>query len=98
MFSLPHDFPSEWHRFVAGTADFTATVKRDHFPYFTVGTDIALTAVQLYAIQDNELKSGTPQGLDLSALAARLKSDGAFQISLLPMQFWSVTIQRTSFW
>jgi hypothetical protein len=27
VFSLQHDFPGEWHRFVAGTADFTATVQ-----------------------------------------------------------------------
>jgi hypothetical protein len=86
VFSLQHDFPGEWHRFVAGTADFTATVKRDHFPYFTLGTDIALTAVQLHAIQDNELKP-TPQGLDpqaLQTLTDKLKTDGAFEISLAP--------------
>jgi Tc toxin complex TcA C-terminal TcB-binding domain len=82
VFSLPHDFPGEWHRFVAGTADFTATVKRDHFPYFTLGTDIALTAVQ-YA-QDDKLEFVTPQGLDLPALTTKLNTDGAFEMSLAP--------------
>jgi hypothetical protein len=80
VFSLPHDFPGEWHRFVAGTAGVTVTVKRDHFPYFTLGMDITLTAVQLYAIQNNELKPPvTPEGLNLPAT---LKTDGACEISL----------------
>jgi hypothetical protein len=83
-FSLQHDFLGAWHRFVAGTADFTATVKRDHFPYFTLGTDIVLSAVQLYAIQDNQLEFVTPQGLNLLALTEKLKTDGACDISLAP--------------
>jgi hypothetical protein len=82
VFSLQHDFPGEWHRFVAGTEDFTATLKRDHFPYFTLGTDIALTSLQLYAIQNNKLEFVTPQGLDLSALTDKLKTDGACDVSL----------------
>lgn len=97
VFSLQHDFPGEWHRFVAGSADFfTATVKRDHFPYFTLGTDITLSPVQLYAIQDNELKPPvTPDLLDpqtgqvdpeaLQKLTGKLnKPDGAGEISLAP--------------
>ena len=83
VFSLQHDFPGEWHRFVAGTADFTAMVKRDHFPYFTLGTDIALTAVQ-YA-KDDKLEFVPPQGRDpqaLQALTEKLKTDGACEISL----------------
>jgi len=84
VFCLKHDFPGEWHRFVAGTADFTATVKRDHFPYFTLGTDIALSSVQLYAIQNNKLEFVTPQDLDLAALTDKLKTDGACEVSLAP--------------
>ena len=63
------------------TADFTVTVKRDHFPYFNLGTDIAITDVQLYAIQNNELQPVPPQGLHLPA-QDKLKTDGAFEISL----------------
>jgi hypothetical protein len=86
VFSLPHDFPGEWHRFVTDrdAQNFTATVKRDHFPYFTLGMDIALTAVQ-YA-KDDKLEFDTPQGLDLQALTDKLKpepdGDGACEIVL----------------
>jgi hypothetical protein len=88
VFSLQHEFPGEWHRFVADpTAKFAATVKRDHFPYFTLGMDIALTAVQ-YA-KDDKLEYVTPQSLDpqahpgaLQALTDKLKTDGACEIAL----------------
>jgi hypothetical protein len=32
LFSLRHDFPSEWSSFVNGTGDFTATIRKDFFP------------------------------------------------------------------
>lgn len=37
LFSLHHDFPTEWSAFVNGTDDFTATIRKDYFPYFTQG-------------------------------------------------------------
>jgi hypothetical protein len=49
LFSLSHDFPSEWAAFVNGTGNFTATVKRDYFPYFTQGRTITVTGLELYA-------------------------------------------------
>jgi Tc toxin complex TcA C-terminal TcB-binding domain len=37
LFSLPHDFPTEWSAFAnrAGVDPFAATIRRDYFPYFT---------------------------------------------------------------
>jgi hypothetical protein len=35
LFSLRHNCPTEWSAFVNGTGDFTATIRRDYFPYFT---------------------------------------------------------------
>ena len=84
VFSLKHDFPSEWHRFSSGTNDFVAIVKRDHFPYFTQGNEIAIDALQVHAIQDGKLTSITPLGLDLAALTETLRDEGAFELSLAP--------------
>src|SRR5262249_10410159 len=49
LFSLRHDFPTEWSAFVSGTGDFRATIRRDHFPYFTQGRKINIAGFELYA-------------------------------------------------
>lgn len=84
LFSLKHDFPTEWHRFNTGTNNFVATVKRDHFPYFTQGKEITIDGLQVHAIQDGKLRSVTPQGLTLAAFTEMLKDEGAFELSLAP--------------
>lgn len=86
MLSLAHDFPNEWHKFVTGNSDFTATVKRNYFPYFTQGKDINLDAVHLYTIQDGQLQTVTPQGLDLASLSVDLNDNNKeeFELSLDP--------------
>ncbi len=50
LFSLRHDFPTEWSAFVNSTNNdsFTATIRRDHFPYFTEGKAITITGLDLY--------------------------------------------------
>lgn len=48
LFSLRHDFPSEWSSFVNGTGDFTATIRKDFFPYFTQGKPITIVGLELY--------------------------------------------------
>ena len=48
LFSLRHDFPTEWSAFVNGTEDFTATIRKDFFPYFTQGKAITVTGLDLY--------------------------------------------------
>lgn len=48
LFSLRHDFPTEWAAFVNGTGDFTATIRKDYFPYFTQGKTITITGLELY--------------------------------------------------
>src|SRR5688572_31946151 len=32
LFSLRHEFPTEWSAFVTGTGKFSAMVRRDYFP------------------------------------------------------------------
>jgi hypothetical protein len=48
LFSLRHDFPTEWSAFVNGTGDFTAAIRMDYFPYIAQGKTITITGVELY--------------------------------------------------
>jgi hypothetical protein len=48
LFSLRHDFPTEWSAFVNGTANFTATIRKDYFPYVAQGKTITITGLELY--------------------------------------------------
>jgi hypothetical protein len=49
LLDLRRDFSSEWARFAAGTAAFTATVLRDCFPYRAQHGGIAVTGIDFYA-------------------------------------------------
>lgn len=49
LLNLRHEFPTEWAAFVHGTGDFTTTIRRDHFPYFTHAKRIEITGFELYA-------------------------------------------------
>jgi hypothetical protein len=48
LFSLRHDFPTEWAALVNGSGNFTATIRRDFFPYFAQGKTITVTGLDLY--------------------------------------------------
>jgi hypothetical protein len=48
LFSLRHDFPTEWAAFVNGANAFAATIRKDYFPYFTQGKQITITGLDLY--------------------------------------------------
>jgi hypothetical protein len=48
LFSLRHEFSSEWSAFVNSTGDFVATIRQDYFPYFTQGKTITITGLELY--------------------------------------------------
>ena len=48
LFSLRHDFPTEWSAFVNGGGPFTATIRKDYFPYFTQGKTITIAGLELY--------------------------------------------------
>lgn len=55
LFSLRHDFPTEWASYVGGTDDFTATIRRNCFPYFAQGKDINIKGYDLYAVDGTNL-------------------------------------------
>lgn len=50
LFSLRHEFPTEWAAFTGATGDtpFTATIRRDDFPYFTQGKNIRIAGFEVY--------------------------------------------------
>jgi hypothetical protein len=49
LFSLRHDFPTEWSAFLNGVGDFTTTLGKNFFPYFTQGKTITITGFDLYS-------------------------------------------------
>ena len=86
VFSLNHEFPNEWYSFLTGNSNFVATIKSDYFPYFTDSEDktINIDAVQIFAIQDKQLKHTTPVGLNLASYTTALQDDEEFELSLSP--------------
>jgi hypothetical protein len=49
LFSLRNDFPAEWSAFVNGGTPFTATIRKDRFPFFAQGKEIEITGLEVYA-------------------------------------------------
>jgi hypothetical protein len=49
LFSLRHDFPTEWSAFInSAVGPFTVTIRRDYFPYFTQDRTVQINALELY--------------------------------------------------
>jgi hypothetical protein len=48
LFNLRHDFPNEWSAFVNGANPFSATIRKDYFPYFTQEQQITIAGFELY--------------------------------------------------
>ncbi|HBP89133.1 MAG TPA: toxin [Nitrospiraceae bacterium] len=86
LFSLKHDFPTEWHRFFSAppaSQHFSASIRRDYFPYFSQGRGIALEAFQLIGLK--KMERPTPHaitGLNAAALSADLEEYQAFDLEL----------------
>jgi Tc toxin complex TcA C-terminal TcB-binding domain len=69
LFSLPHDFPVEWSAFVNGAADFRADIRRDYFPYFTLGKNLTVTSLEMYGPKGATLRHHAVAGADLNAFS-----------------------------
>lgn len=50
LLSLRHDFPGDWAAFLAGAGDFTATLRREHFPYLTQGETITIAGFDIHRV------------------------------------------------
>jgi hypothetical protein len=80
LFSLRHDFPTEWSTFVNGAGDFTATIRRDHFPYFTQGKPITIAGLELYGKDINKHHAAG----DKDAATSDLADQGQFTFTAGP--------------
>jgi hypothetical protein len=82
LFSLRHDFPSEWHRFVNGTGNFEATIKKEFFPYFVQGKTIKISNSLLIRVQTGKpIKQGINENQIVIDLIAS-QDNAEFTLSL----------------
>ena len=81
LFSLKHDFPSEWQHFVTSDENFEATVKKEYFPYLVQGEVTTIRKVELYTVQDKDLLSTVPDSLNVDTLTASLQANNEFEVS-----------------
>jgi hypothetical protein len=84
LFSLRHDFPTEWAAFANGAGDFTATIPRTYFPYFAQeqGTVITITGLELYDADD--VRRHHAVGDTTVATAELLNAPPAFAVTAAP--------------
>lgn len=57
LFSLRHDFPTEWHRFVSSNEDFKTIIKKDYFPYLAQSFDINIAKIELFSITEGGVEN-----------------------------------------
>jgi hypothetical protein len=82
LFSLRHDFPTEWSAFANGTGNFDVQLRMDYFPYMVQSETLAIDALELYA-QDATTKVAVTA--DLAKVANDLNgSDHASDLSIAP--------------
>jgi hypothetical protein len=64
LLSLRHDFPNDWYVFTAGgsTADFTATLTVDYFPYLVQNATLTIQSITVYAASEDNLESASITG------------------------------------
>ena len=87
LFSLRHDFPTEWSAFVNNTADdLVIGITRDMFPYFAQGQEVELTKVttQVYGGKNGAVTSTPPDSLTKENADSLNGDERAFELSLAP--------------
>jgi len=52
-FSLKHDFPTEWHRFISSTENMKIIIKKDYFPYLAQPFTIKISRIDLFKLKDD---------------------------------------------
>jgi hypothetical protein len=85
LFSLRHDFPTEWAAFVSGTGNFTATIRKDYFPCFTQSQSITITGFDLYGQNVTKHHSvGDQAAWDAATADLGDKNKQAFTVTIPP--------------
>jgi hypothetical protein len=59
LFSLRHDFPTEWSAFINGNGNFVTQLRKDHFPYLVQEETLEIEALELYARKGKQLAKRT---------------------------------------
>jgi hypothetical protein len=84
LFSLRHDFPTEWSAFVNSDANFTVRVSRDHFPYMVQDEkkSLVIDALELYAPKGTEMPKPRKVGDPAKATVDLEGANRAFELSI----------------
>jgi hypothetical protein len=85
LFSLRHEFPTEWSAFVNGASDFKASIRQDFFPYFTQRKSITITSFELYGEDVKKHHNVGDQNLwDAASNDLADKTKAAFTVTVPP--------------
>lgn len=55
LFSLRHDFPTEWSAFVSGSGELLLRLRKSYFPYMVQNEKLVIDTLELYAAGGNTL-------------------------------------------
>ncbi len=61
MFSLKHDFPTEWHQFLNSAKKIKVTIKKEHFPYLVQYKTLNINTIELKSISDLNKTTSLPK-------------------------------------
>ncbi len=82
LFSLRHDFPTEWAAFVGGDDEFAFCLRKEHFPYLVQGETLMIDGLVLYAANGAKLEK---RKLDVPPdFADNLDAEGFANLPLPP--------------
>ena len=84
LFSLRHDFPSEWAAFVSGNGNFSTTIRSNHFPYLVQrmlksprNKNISVVGLEVY-----EGSNMTHRGADSPLTPVELSAEGQLSLTV----------------
>ena len=82
LFSLRHDFPTQWSAFVNGEDDFAVRVNKELFPYMVQSEALAIDALELYAHDGARIEK---RAIQIPAnMVEELNNAGASDLSITP--------------
>jgi hypothetical protein len=96
-FSLRHDFPNEWHKFVSSASSLSSssssegaadtkmkiTIKKYHFPYFAQHLGIGIKGIDIFAFTDGgSLKRKSISDVDLDVLNDGLNENDQAELEI----------------
>jgi hypothetical protein len=81
LFSLRDDFGGEWAAFVNGNGNFSVSIRRDFFPYFTTGRTISVTSLNLYDGKDSSRHQSVGDQALWDSITAKLAEQQMFTFS-----------------